>query len=200
MTDTLTCPVCTNAVPGTSSMCLSCHLPIKDVRANQPRFSGALAASALAGPWTLAFVVPGAVVGLYFHLFKGRPWRAVLSATFIAGAIVLGAQLVGRPFHEVDPPAGESQSEKEVSYDELKVLRVDDRFDGTIELTNHTNVHANMYVTVHIYNDDQDIGELHGDISLKPHSTARVDLQSFDDYSPFNSTVVELLGLPAAVD
>ena len=129
----------------------------------------------------LTFVVPGAVVGLYFHLFKGWPWRAVLSATLLAGAIVLGAQLLGRPFHEVDPPAGESRPDKEVTYAELKVLRVGDRFDGTIELTNHTNVHANMYVTVHIYNDDQDIAEL-------------------SDYSPFNSTVVELLGLPAAVD
>ena len=38
MPENLTCPVCQAAVTSNSSMCFSCHLPIRDVRENQPRF------------------------------------------------------------------------------------------------------------------------------------------------------------------
>lgn len=223
MSETLTCPVCKSAVAGTSSMCLNCHLPIRDVRVNQPRmrraprtravsrwlgtrvlgvvlYGGLSLACAIAAPAYLPYVAPAAMIGLYFHLLRGRPWRAILVSTFVAGTLVFAAQVVNaRPNGGDDPSTGSPPSDEQVTYREPKVIRVNDRFAGTIELTNHTNVHANILVSVHIYDNEQDIGELHGDVSLKPHSSAQVDLWSSDDYRQFNDTVVELLGLPAAV-
>lgn len=97
MVETLTCPLCSADVAGKSSGCRSCHLPIKDVKANQKRpqrfsrsrrtagwiwnrfvglaFYGAIVAwCALQMPASLTFVGPGAVIGALIHVFKGRPW------------------------------------------------------------------------------------------------------------------------------
>ena len=106
LTETLTCPVCTASVAVTSSMCLSCHLPIKDVRANQKLsrrssktrhvgswlwtriiglafYAGAVTWCALKMPTSLTFVVPGAVVGCFVHVVKGKPWLGLLAFLLI---------------------------------------------------------------------------------------------------------------------
>ncbi len=82
-------------------MCRSCHLPIKDVSANQKlarrptkrrivgkwlwtRLLGAafyaatVAWCAMQMPASLTFVVPGAVGGGFLHIVKGRPWLGLL--------------------------------------------------------------------------------------------------------------------------
>jgi hypothetical protein len=56
-----------------------------------------------------------------------------------------------------------------------------------------------MWVTVHVYDGEQDLGEVTGDISLKPNSTATVELDGYDEYRPFTDTVLELGGVPASV-
>ena len=110
MSDVLVCPVCTVSVERTSSMCLSCHLPIRDVLSNQQaaRRSGAqharrlrraifgLLVYAAIGWWcwlqlptSLAFVGPGAVVGAWLHAVKGRPWFGLLAFAAIVGALPL---------------------------------------------------------------------------------------------------------------
>lgn len=86
-----------------------------------------------------------------------------------------------------------------MTYSKLQVVSLEGRFDGTLKLTNSTAVHADALVTVHVYNEDQDVGELSGNISLKPHSIGRVDLESFDHFRDFTDTTVELLPLRAAV-
>lgn len=101
--------------------------------------------------------------------------------------------------HGGDSPGEGSGESKGIKHSELKVLSAKGSFDGTIELTNRTSIHANVYVTVHVYDGDQEIGKLSGDVSLKPDSSAQVDLDSFDQYDEFTDTVVELMPLPAAV-
>jgi hypothetical protein len=52
-------------------------------------------------------------------------------------------------------------------------------------------------VTVHAYAGQQNIGDLTGQVTLKPNSTSAVDLMSTDHYEPFTDTTVELLPLSA---
>jgi hypothetical protein len=101
----LTCPLCKESVPATSAACLSCHLPIRDVvrhresahtsrgrafaREVRLRVTGlVLYAAAVAWcasqlPTSLAFVVPGAVLGGMLHVWKGRPWLGLLVFTVV---------------------------------------------------------------------------------------------------------------------
>lgn len=172
MSETLTCPVCRNSVASTSSMCFSCHLPIRDVRESQQ--------------------------SVHRRRRTGALLLVLIGSLVLAGAI--GWRLsVDAPTGDKDAPDGVIQTGQGVDHAGLEVVRSDGRFDGTIELTNHTTVHANVYVQVHVYDGEQEIGELSGDVSLKPRSTAVVDLQSFDDFRSFDDTVVEVLPIPAAV-
>ena len=106
MSTALTCPVCSNDVAPTSSMCLSCHLPIKHVKANQPAavkrpraraatkwirvrllgialYSGIVAWAGIQIPTSLTFLVPAAVIAGYLHVIRGRPWIALLAFSTI---------------------------------------------------------------------------------------------------------------------
>ena len=103
MSDVLVCPVCRTDVRAGSSMCLSCHLPMKDVLAHQPRpvswgarmrrlrsaifalgvYAAAVTWCAFRLPDTLPFVVPGAAAGLFLHALKGRPWVGFMAAAVI---------------------------------------------------------------------------------------------------------------------
>ncbi len=90
-------------------MCLSCHLPMRDVLQNQSLVGrsalGSLARSLrmrIVGlvfyaavvtwcwyrlPTSLSFVVPGAVVGSVLHIWKGWPWLGLV-AFFVVVAVV----------------------------------------------------------------------------------------------------------------
>lgn len=92
-------------------MCLSCHLPIRDVMANQKnvrssttRAVGHWAWSRIVGltaygavvvwcafqmPTSLTFVVPGAVIGAYVQVVKGRSWLGALAFVLIVGLLPL---------------------------------------------------------------------------------------------------------------
>jgi len=109
MSDVLLCPVCKSDVPTRASMCLKCHLPMKDVLAHQPKptswaahlrrvrsaITATLVYAAIVAwcswklPDTLPFVVPGAALGVFLHALKGRPWLGALGASVIV--IVLPA-------------------------------------------------------------------------------------------------------------
>jgi hypothetical protein len=172
MSGMLTCPVCRSTVSDAASMCLSCHLPIKDVRANQ-------------------------------RLARRRLGRRMVEAG-VLGILVVAGVIGFRAREDASPsdePArhGATQGDREVGYSGLEVVRSDDVFDGTVELTNHTDVHADVMVEVHVYDGDQEIGSLLGDVSLKPNSSAVADLTSFDQFAAFTDTVVELIAIPAAV-
>ena len=107
MSTDLICPMCRSDVRVGASMCLKCHLPMKDVLAHQPtsttwdarfkRLRSAIVASvvyvAIASwcawklPDTLPFVVPGAAAGLFLHAVKNRPWIGAITSAVIVFAI-----------------------------------------------------------------------------------------------------------------
>jgi len=59
---------------------------------------------------------------------------------------------------------------------------------------------AYLIMSVHMYDGEQKIEEATGDVSLKPGSTARIELHRFGEFRLHADTVVEMLGLPAALD
>lgn len=95
--ETLRCPVCRAEVASTSAGCRSCHLPIRDVVANQrtgrsrgnrrvltrlwgvPIYGGILAWCLLQLPTAAVFVVPAVVVGVVLHVLRGRPVLGALA-------------------------------------------------------------------------------------------------------------------------
>lgn len=128
--------------------------------------------------------------------------RRTIRRTIVLGitvAVALGAGYVLWSRHGGGSPEGGSGESRGIGYSELTILSDDGSFDGAIELANRTTVHANVFVTVHVYDGDQEIGELSGDVSLKPGSSAQADLDSVDQYDEFTDTVVEIMPLPAAV-
>jgi hypothetical protein len=87
-------------------MCLSCHLPTKDVAANQPMSHGRSFVRSIGSrtlglfmyggivawcwyriPDSLSFVVPGAVVGAALHVIKGRAWLGLLLFFVVVAAV-----------------------------------------------------------------------------------------------------------------
>lgn len=98
------CPLCRGEVAPHSSGCLACHLPMRDVLRHQQavRSAGVDRVHRLLGrvvalviyaavvawcfyqlPGTLRFVVPGAVLGAYLHVVKGRPWLGLLAFSVV---------------------------------------------------------------------------------------------------------------------
>ncbi|GAB3086071.1 hypothetical protein [Nocardioides zeae] len=94
--DNLRCPVCRSDVPPRSAACRSCHLPIRDVVANQrpggsrsnrrvltrlwgiPIYGGIFAWCLLQLPTAAVFVVPAVVAGFTLHVLRGRPYTGAL--------------------------------------------------------------------------------------------------------------------------
>jgi len=219
--ETLTCPVCKSTVTSHSSMCFSCHLPIDSVRENQPRFRraprtraaarwlvtrtggaliyvGLVVVCATSAPDALLIVLPAALVGFVLHVGRGRVWRGLAAAVVVAGSIgVLAHQFELPPFEDSAVAQG-PQTNDPLTYKSLLVANVDGRYGGTVELTNHTDIHADLWITVRVYDGEQQLGQLTGDISLKPHSTATVDLTGYDEFRPFTDTVVDWSGVPVS--
>lgn len=109
-TQALVCPLCRGQVAPSSSGCVACQLPMRDLvdqrtRAETPRiktlarslgirlwgillYGAAVAWCAYQLPTSLAFVVPGAVLGGgILHVWKGRPWLGLIVFTVIVVAV-----------------------------------------------------------------------------------------------------------------
>lgn len=107
MSNVLMCPVCAVEVAPRSAACRSCHLPMKDVLANQldrrrssdmartvsRRLLGAVFYVGLGAwfayrlPGTVTFLVPGVVLALWLHVVKGRTILAALAFVVIVAVL-----------------------------------------------------------------------------------------------------------------
>lgn len=98
------------------------------------------------------------------------------------------------------PPSLSTQAaSKDVSYSNVHLMRDDiGWFDGTVDVRNGTAKPVTVMVTVHAYSGQQNIGDLTGQVTLKPTSTSAVDLKSTDEYASFTDTTVELLPVPTS--
>lgn len=117
-------------------------------------------------PDALLIVLPAALVGVLLHVGKERAWVGLISAVLVAGAFgALAHQFEWPPFED-SPTAQGPQGNEELTYTSLTVAKAGGHYGGTVELTNHTAVHADMIVTVHVYDGEQELGAVTGDISL----------------------------------
>jgi hypothetical protein len=110
-------------------MCLSCHLPIKDVAANQAggrttwarSRSGRLVRRRILGllvypaavtwcwfqlPTSMVFVVPGAVAGVWLHVVKGRAWLGLAAFVIVVAVLpmILWPSLLTGFFSDLTSP------------------------------------------------------------------------------------------------
>ncbi|WP_231249312.1 hypothetical protein [Nocardioides furvisabuli] len=98
----LMCPLCGADVPVAAPACRGCHLPIADVRREQPAarpasrsrawaraigvrvvglalYGAVVAWCAWQLPTTLPFVVPAAAAGVLLHGVRARPWLGLVA-------------------------------------------------------------------------------------------------------------------------
>lgn len=89
-----------------------------------------------------------------------------------------------------------SEKDQDYSFSHLRVSREGGlgSFQGTLVVRNTTDEQADVYVTVDAYNHNQNVGELDGSATLKPHSSSRVKLTSLDDFTKTTDYKVDVTG------
>lgn len=70
-------------------------------------------------------------------------------------------------------------------------------FDGEITVENPTAVYQDVWVTVDLFDGEQNVGELSGSVTLKPRSSSIVELSSLDRYVDWTDAYVDLWRLPS---
>lgn len=92
-----------------------------------------------------------------------------------------------------------TEKNQDYPFSHLRVSR-DESFDsgtfkGTIVVRNTTGHQADIYVTVHAFNHNQNVGELDGNATLKPHSSSRINLTSVDNFTKTTDYTVNVDGM-----
>jgi hypothetical protein len=129
-----------------------------------------------------------------------RAVRAVLVLTLLVSAYVAWSGFTDREL--VWPISAVIGGEKDVTgtdpdFHDLDVGRDDNSlFDGTVTVENPTGDFQEVFVTVDVFDGDQNVGDLTGSVTLKPRSASSVDLLSLDSYVTWTDAHVDLLRLP----
>jgi hypothetical protein len=92
--------------------------------------------------------------------------------------------------------AGSATAATEPKYSDLEIFEAAGSFSGDVTITNPFDRDIWVLVTVDLYDGDQQIGEVTGDVTLKPDSKSRVDLSGFDDFAKYTDLRVHLTGWP----
>ena len=82
------------------------------------------------------------------------------------------------------------------TYSDLEIFETVGRFAGRVAITNPFDRDIEVFVTVDLYDGDQHVGEVSGNVTLRPDSTSVVELQGFDDYVSYTESRVHLNGWP----
>lgn len=69
-------------------------------------------------------------------------------------------------------------------------------FAGSISIENDTSDIQDVFVTVDLFDGDQNVGELIGSVTVKPGSASSVDLISVDQYVSWSDAHVDLMRTP----
>lgn len=99
------------------------------------------------------------------------------------------------PWYESPGEPGTTQtSQDDVSYSDVQLERNQiGWFDGTLEAENQTHRETEVLFQVHVFDGEQNVGELTGKVTLKAGATSRVDLVSTDKYAEHTDVSVDLL-------
>ncbi|MGN0063805.1 MAG: hypothetical protein ACI379_06145 [Nocardioides sp.] len=121
----------------------------------------------------------------------------LLVAVFAVCAYVVWAGLTDR---EVPGPiedalgGGHEVVGTDSHFRDLKVTEDDGgNLDGTIVVENTTDTYQDVRLTVELFNGDQNVGTLRGNVKLKPGKASAVDLFSTDDYVRWSDAHVDLM-------
>ena len=82
------------------------------------------------------------------------------------------------------------------TYSDLEFFETVGRFAGRVAITNPFDRDIEVFVTVDLYDGDQHVGEVSGNVTLRPDSTSVVELQGFDDVVSYTESRVHLNGWP----
>lgn len=103
-------------------------------------------------------------------------------------------------FRSDEPSAGTSASSAAESptYSDLEIFESSAHFAGQVAITNPFDRDIEVFVTVDLYDGEQNVGEVSGNVTLRPDSTSVVELQGFDDYGSYTESRVHLSGWPVS--
>ena len=102
------------------------------------------------------------------------------------------------PIPEVLGGGPEEVTGTDSSFGDLKISRGGDgSFVGTISVENPTDTVQDVIVTVDLFDDDQNVGELFGNVTVKPGAASSLDLMSIDSHVPWSDAHVNLMRSPS---
>ena len=82
------------------------------------------------------------------------------------------------------------------TYSDLEIYEDSGSFAGQVAITNPFDRDIEVFVSVDLYDGDQNVGDVSGNVTLKPDSTSIVELQGFDDFKSYTESRVHLSGWP----
>jgi hypothetical protein len=128
----------------------------------------------------------------------GRAGRFVIR--FLTAVVVMVLAIDGwfayEAFHRDGPKSGTTASSTVggPTYSDLQVFEDFGRFAGRVAITNPFDRDIEVFVDVDLYDGEQHVGEVSGNVSLRPDSTSVVELQGFEDFVPYTESRVHLNG------
>ncbi|WP_460713704.1 hypothetical protein [Nocardioides dilutus] len=132
--------------------------------------------------------------------FAGRFFSFVRTSLTCLVLIVLAVDvwLAYDAFRREAPESGTSASSPAdgPTYSDLEIFDSGGRFAGQVAITNPFDRDIEVFVTVDLYDGEQNVGEVSGNVTLRPDSTSTVELRGFDDLVSYTETRVHLSGWP----
>ena len=129
-----------------------------------------------------------------------RTFAVLLVCTFVVISYVAWSGITGRepvPIPEALGGGTEHITGTDSDFGDLDVTRADDnRFAGSISIKNPTDTFQDVLVTVDLFDGDQNVGELFGNVTVKPGKSSTVDLISMHPYVSWSDAHVDLIRSP----
>jgi hypothetical protein len=96
-----------------------------------------------------------------------------------------------------DSSSRSTESSGSEAYSDLEIFEdPNGHFAGRVTIHNKTTQDHWVMVSVNIYNGEQNVGELLGDVTLKPGTESVLELSGYDDFTEFTDSRVNLTGFP----
>ena len=119
-------------------------------------------------------------------------------ASLVVVVLATDALFAYRVFHD-DPAQAVSSSAEGPTYSDLQIYEDQGYFAGRVSTTNPFAKDIDLYVTVDLYDGDQQVGEVFGHVTLKPNSSSVLELDGLDSYVNFTESRVHVSGWPNPV-
>jgi hypothetical protein len=137
---------------------------------------------------------PGLVVRLY------RFSRRSLAGLVVA-VLVVDGWFAYRAFDtEHRSEDGISAAGASPTYSGLQIFDDAGSFAGRVATANPFDTDIELFVTVDLYDGQQQVGEVSGNVTLRPESTSVVELVGYDDVVDYTESRVHLSGWPDSAD